>query len=167
MARAQAQHVGQAQCTAEPSSNSPHSLYPPIQTSDFKHPHPLEQPGAGFTQWWLEPHASLTTQIVSLGHTKQLSTSEHSWCGAEVAELLSSSDEQRRAVGARFVADERLTSPAILGALAAMLDGAPHSSDVQAALHAASNLREGARGLAPALLALGKKARNCQRRAPE
>ncbi|MCL4752665.1 MAG: hypothetical protein KJ015_21075 [Myxococcales bacterium] len=76
---------------------------------------------------------------------------------AEVAELLSSSDEQRRVVGARLIADERPTSPAILGALAAMLDGAPHSSDVQAALHAASNLREGARGLAPALLALGER----------
>lgn len=76
---------------------------------------------------------------------------------AEVAELLSSSDEQRRGVGARLVADERPTSPAILGALAAMLDGAPHSSDVQAALHAASNLREAARGLAPALLALGER----------
>ncbi|MBK8996671.1 MAG: hypothetical protein IPM35_13130 [Myxococcales bacterium] len=44
---------------------------------------------------------------------------------AEVAELLSSSDEQRRVVGARLIADERPTSPAILGALAAMLDGAP------------------------------------------
>lgn len=76
---------------------------------------------------------------------------------AEVTELLSCGDEQRRAVGARLVADERPASPAILRALAAMLEGAPYSSDVRAALHAASGLGERARGLAPALVALGER----------
>jgi len=75
----------------------------------------------------------------------------------DVAELLGSGDESRRVIGARLAADEQLASSAIVAALAAMLGSPQSSPDVQAALHAASVLRDRAPPLAPALTAFAER----------